>query len=107
TELAPCCHKSSPGECFAGFEKSDLLWQGRKIAGAAQRRTREGLLIQGSVQPPPIALNRHEWEEAMCKVVPSEQRMAWHDFEQDTALDEATNSLLREKCSRDSYNRRR
>jgi len=38
TELAPCCKKSLPGQCFAGHEKSDLLWHGQKIAGAAQRR---------------------------------------------------------------------
>lgn len=52
-ELAPCCRKEIPGQCFAGHEKSDLLWHGRKIAGAAQRRTKTGLLIQGSVQPRP------------------------------------------------------
>ena len=40
-----------PGQCFVGHEKFDLLWHGRKIAGAAQRRNKLGLLIQGSVQP--------------------------------------------------------
>src|ERR1019366_1216223 len=53
TELAPCCQKSLPGQCFVGHEKFDLLWHGKKIAGAAQRRNKLGLLIQGSVQPPP------------------------------------------------------
>jgi hypothetical protein len=51
TELASGCHTAQPGQCFAGYEKFDLLWRGKKIAGAAQRRTRNGLLIQGSVQP--------------------------------------------------------
>ena len=37
-----------------------MLWQGRKIAGAAQRRTRHGLLVQGSVQPPPPGLGAGE-----------------------------------------------
>src|SRR5438132_1073354 len=68
TELAPCCKKTLPGQCFVGHEKSDLLWRGKKIAGAAQRRTREGLLIQGSVQPPPISLERVDWESAMSDV---------------------------------------
>ena len=49
--LAPACSKTLPGQCFQGYEKHDVLWRGRKIAGAAQRRTRDGLLIQGSVQP--------------------------------------------------------
>ena len=67
TELAPCCQKSLPGQCFVGHEKSDLLWRGKKIAGAAQRRTRGGLLIQGSVQPP-LSLSRPVWEIAMKEV---------------------------------------
>jgi lipoate-protein ligase A len=62
--LAASSQKEIPGQCFAGPEKSDLLWQGRKIAGAAQRRARSGLLIQGSVQPPP-ALDRGAWESAL------------------------------------------
>ena len=49
--LADCCRRPRPGECFAGHELHDLLWQNKKIAGAAQRRNRHGLLIQGSVQP--------------------------------------------------------
>src|SRR5438128_6134191 len=50
TDLAPCPRKVEAGHCFAGYEKSDVLCQGKKIAGAAQRRPREGLLIQGSIQ---------------------------------------------------------
>lgn len=65
TELAPCCQPEGPGRCFIGAEKFDLLWQGRKVAGAAQRRNRFGLLIQGSIQPPPVGLSRNEWETAM------------------------------------------
>ena len=51
TELAKSCRRPKPGECFEGHELHDLLWNGKKIAGAAQRRNRYGLLIQGSVQP--------------------------------------------------------
>src|SRR5271154_975865 len=67
TELASCCKKSTTGECLVGHEKSDVLWNGKKIAGAAQRRNKLGLLIQGSVQPPPISLARAVWEAAMCE----------------------------------------
>lgn len=69
-ELAACCQKAQPGQCFVGHEKFDLLWQGRKIAGAAQRRNRSGLLIQGSVQPPPLGLRRVDWEKALREVAP-------------------------------------
>lgn len=37
-------------ECFAGPVRHDIVAGGRKIAGGAQRRTRRGLLHQGSIQ---------------------------------------------------------
>jgi lipoyl(octanoyl) transferase len=36
--------------CFANPVRADVMMHGRKIAGAAQRRTRRGLLQQGSIQ---------------------------------------------------------
>jgi lipoate-protein ligase A len=36
--------------CFANPVKADVIVDGRKVAGAAQRRTRRGLLQQGSIQ---------------------------------------------------------
>ena len=36
--------------CFANPVRADVMLNGRKVAGAAQRRTRRGLLHQGSVQ---------------------------------------------------------
>ena len=66
-ELAPCSKRTLPGQCFAGYEKFDLLWHGQKIAGAAQRRNKLGLLIQGAsiFNPPPVSLIRSDWENAM------------------------------------------
>lgn len=40
--------------CFANPVRDDVMVDGRKIAGAAQRRTRRALLQQGSVQGFPI-----------------------------------------------------
>jgi lipoate-protein ligase A len=37
-------------DCFANPVVSDVMESGRKIAGAAQRKTRSGLLHQGSIQ---------------------------------------------------------
>lgn len=36
--------------CFANPVRADVVINGRKVAGAAQRRTRRGLLQQGSIQ---------------------------------------------------------
>ena len=41
------------GACFESPAEFDLLAHGRKIAGAAMRRTRDGLLLQGSIQETP------------------------------------------------------
>lgn len=37
-------------DCFANAVRADVISEGRKIAGAAHRRTRAGLLHQGSIQ---------------------------------------------------------
>jgi lipoate-protein ligase A len=37
-------------DCFANPVRADVMINGRKVAGAAQRRTRRGLLQQGSIQ---------------------------------------------------------
>lgn len=107
TELAPCCRKAATGQCFVGYEKSDLLWRGKKIAGAAQRRTRTGLLIQGSVRPPPISLAKIDWQQAMCDVAVRDFGVHWSEFELDTSLREAAEKLAIKKCSQPGYNQKR
>ena len=49
-ELAPEAPASLGGLCFAAAVTADVLVGGKKVAGAAQRRTRFGLLHQGSLQ---------------------------------------------------------
>lgn len=109
SELAPECKKSAPGQCFVGYEQSDVLWRGRKIAGAAQRRTREGLLIQGSVQPPPISLKREDWEDAMRAIGETHQRAIWKKLDSDSAesLDRQAAELARTKYSQNAFNQKR
>jgi lipoate-protein ligase A len=42
--------RSLTSDCFANPVRADVMVDRRKIAGAAQRRTRRGLLHQGSIQ---------------------------------------------------------
>jgi len=105
TELSPCCQKDMPGQCFIGAEKHDLLCGGKKIAGAAQRRNRHGLLIQGSVQPPPPKITRAEWQEAMKAVATRQWAVHWQSFEQDTTLQ--IRHLVKGKYGQDSYHQKR
>ena len=104
--LAPTALKLAPGQCFAGCEKSDVMWNGRKIAGAAQRRRTDGLLIQGSVQPPLTSLERSRWEQAMNHIGQA-QGIRWLTFTPGEELQCRAESLAREKYSRTDYNRRR
>ncbi len=114
TELAPCCRKFEisnlksqiPSACFIGHEKSDLLWHGKKIAGAAQRRNKLGLLIQGSIQPPPIALKRAEFETAMISVAEKNFGASWGDMPAGI-WSETASKMAAEKFSLASYNEKR
>jgi lipoate-protein ligase A len=106
TDVASACLKAQAGQCFQGHEKFDLLWRGRKIAGAAQRRTRDGLLIQGSVQPPP-SISRSAWQEAMCAVACARYGADWASFEPDTALKKHALELARLNYSQPAFNQKR
>jgi len=107
TALAPCCRKEIPGQCFAGYEKADLLWQGRKIAGAAQRRSKHGLLIQGSIQPTPPVVGREAWQEAMRQAAFTAWGAAWTELQVEDWLSEQVKELVQANYASPAYNRRR
>jgi lipoate-protein ligase A len=107
TDLAPCCSKASPGQCFVGYEQSDVLWREKKIAGAAQRRNKLGLLIQGSIQPPPISLSKDEWQKAMIAVAIDKFEVEGKEFLPDVTLLARATELARQKYSQYVYNQKR
>jgi lipoate-protein ligase A len=100
-DLAPVRNKDAPGQCFIGAEQHDILLNGKKIAGAAQRRTRDGLLIQGSVQPGEFFANRAAWEDAIIASIPA---TAWQPPDEQFAR---ALELAKTKYSREEYNQRR
>ncbi len=105
--LAPGADRASSGQCFVSPEKSDLVWKGRKIAGAAQRRRRDGLLIQGSVQPPDLAASREAWQTAMRNTPSFCRDLWWEAFPPDAELRGRTVQLVGEKYSQSTYNEMR
>ena len=105
-ELSPCCRKEAPGQCFIGAEQFDVLLDGRKIAGAAQRRTRDGLLIQGSIQPPP-GVGRAEFERIFCDVATARWRVQWETLVPDEGLRAQAARLTAAKYSQRGHNQRR
>jgi lipoate-protein ligase A len=110
TVLASAASPNSElGQCFAGHERFDLLWNGQKIAGAAQRRNKLGLLIQGSVQSRGIgiALARTDWQKAMGDVGRVEFGVEWSDFAPDETLRKRAEFLAKQKYSQPVFIRKR
>jgi len=107
TDLSTARRENLPGQCFVGAEQFDLLWRGRKIAGAAQRRNRQGLLIQGSVQPPPIGLAKANWQKAVCDVAGGKWQVYWSALEPETELSRRAHELAEAKYALDEFNQRR
>ena len=101
--LAPSSQKEIPGHCFVGAETSDLLWRGRKIAGAAQRRARTGLLIQGSIQPPPVAPAKADWQSALCQTM----QVEWTELPASLLPRDLALRLQSAKYSQPSFNQKR
>ena len=92
------------GRCFAGAEANDLVFSGGKIAGAAQKRDRSGLLIQGSVQPPPKAIARADWENAFLEAAAEMWNVQWHSLPEPSAdLLCQAEELAAEKYARREY----
>jgi lipoate-protein ligase A len=105
-ELAKSTTQTAPGHCFTEPVQFDVLWQQNKIAGAAQRRNRFGLLIQGSIQPPEN-LDRSMWNQALLDVARhrwNTQLIPWNPPE---SLQTRCRELVERKYSRKEYNQRR
>jgi lipoate-protein ligase A len=86
--------------CFANAVRADVMTAGRKIAGAAHRRTRAGLLHQGSIQLPDLPERfRTDLTQALCQR--SESRAlsdrTLNDAEQIAAAKYATTAWLQRR----------
>jgi lipoate-protein ligase A len=107
TSLSPCCIPEGPGQCFIGAEPFDLLHNGSKIAGAAQRRRKDGLLIQGSIQAGKLGLLRSSFEAAFRAAATAQWGISWQEFSVSPEFLQRRQQLTSEKYSRPEYNERR
>ena len=101
TKLCSEVITEGPGQCFIGAEKNDLIFRGKKIAGAAQRRNRDGLLIQGSIQAKDTGIERSCWESAMLKEI------EWEEWQPVEAFVKGIASLAEQKYESENHNQRR
>jgi lipoate-protein ligase A len=86
-------------ECFEKPVAGDVVAAGKKLAGAAQRRTKWGLLHQGSIA---AKISARRLQAAFRETLGIEFE-PYHLTEEERALAE---SLVREKYSTDAWNRR-
>jgi lipoate-protein ligase A len=94
--------------CFANPTKYDLLLNGRKIAGSAQRRTREGILHQGSLHfGGPLPVSREQLGAALEAGFSATLNLAIEPFSPDVVLLAFAEELAREKYGSADWNRRR
>lgn len=109
SELTPSAHAIESESCFQKPVKFDIVASKDgvgKISGAAQRRTREGLLHQGSILLPDPARNailRHDFAQAFSARM--ELAMALGQL---TAAESArATDLERDRYATDAWNRSR
>jgi lipoyl(octanoyl) transferase len=105
-ELAAEPRREAAGQCFVGAEQFDVLAQNRKIAGAAQRRTRDGLLIQGSVQSP-AGVKREAWEGRVCEIAVKNWQVSWWQWQLPPVVARAVEVLAANKYGTREHNERR
>jgi len=105
-ELSPAATGDRRGQCFVGADRFDVVREGVKIAGAAQRRNRHGLLIQGSIRPV-IGMARPVFERALLQWAREQWRIEWRSFRPEAGLRGRVQLLTEGKYSCAEYNRRR
>ena len=98
-----------PGVCFARAECADVVRAdtGAKIAGAAQKRSKHGLLLQGSLWRPHVGpVDRLTWQDAFATRLAALLDREIRDTAFPAEWDEAVNALA-ENYAAPEWNERR
>ena len=93
-------HGVPTNNCFANPVRADVMMDGRKIAGAAQRRTHRGLLQQGSVQGFAISAD-------LAKGFAQSLAANCSEFKVNEQIFQRAQELARQKYGTDSWLRKR
>jgi lipoate-protein ligase A len=94
--------------CFTNPTKYDLLMGEKKIAGSAQRRTRDGILHQGSLHfGGPLPIGRDQLAEALVSGFVATMNLQCDPFEPDEELLVLADQLARDKYAASDWNHKR
>jgi lipoate-protein ligase A len=106
SELTPTAHEVESDACFAKPVKFDIISDAGKLSGAAQRRTREGLLHQGSILLPDPAHNA-EVRTSFAKAFAAHLELVTSPGELTSTESARAADLERERYSTEAWNRAR
>ena len=106
SEIAPLASAVESDACFQKPVRFDIVAQGHKLSGAAQRRTREGLLHQGSVLLPDPTRNV-DLRRIFANAFASRLELAMTPCDLTAAETARAYDLERERYASDAWNRMR
>ena len=94
--------------CFTNPTKYDILFDGRKVAGSAQRRTNDGILHQGSIHfGRPLPFPREALTEHLLAAFKDIMKITFSDFSPTDGLMAKIAEKVADKYDTDEWNNRR
>jgi len=106
-EISPSVDRATM-VCFTHPTRYDILLNGHKIAGSAQRRTQDGLLHQGSLHfGGPLPFSRDKLAEALLRGFREVMNLEIVEFTPMDDLRKVIADLARDKYSQDVWNAKR
>jgi lipoate-protein ligase A len=92
-------------QCFTTPTRYDVIAAGKKYAGAAQRRTRDGILHQGSISLEALECGRELLIKKLLPAFEKQFNMNFIDFTPNPALLEKAAELRRTKYATEDWNK--
>ena len=106
SELTPSAASAESDACFQKPVRFDVVAAERKLSGAAQRRTREGMLHQGSILLPDPAKNT-ELRHAFAKAFSAQLELSMKAGDLTPAESARAADLERDRYATEAWNRAR
>ncbi len=91
-------------QCFTTPTRYDVVGDGRKFAGAAQRRTRDGILHQGSIDLEASGGNHELLRDNLISAIKTGFNVSFTDFSVSPELMEQASAIMTAKYSKDDWN---
>ena len=92
-------------DCFTTPTRYDVVAAGKKYAGAAQRRTKDGILHQGSINLEALKLDKELVRKKLLLAFEKEFKMNFIDFEPDLLLLKKAKELAETKYATCAWNK--